>query len=844
MKKFLFILFLLTTPLLAQEPSVPLYKNSQTPLEARVQDLVSRMTLQEKVDLVSGHSPRTVKNARLCIPELIKTDGPLGPNCRGRATNYSAMINLAATFDVNLMEKVAENIGEEVRILGRNWLLGPCVNIARVPNGGRTFEGFGEDPFLASRMTVVYVRGVQSKRVVACVKHFVANNQELGRGHVDARVSERALREIYFPAFKAAVKEAGCWSVMGAYNKINGTYACENKYLLRDVLKNEWGFRGFVVTDWGAAHSTVQMANAGLDLEMPFPKYYGEKLLKAVQAGKVSEKVLNDKVSRILRAMFWAGLFDESVRDYGGHDDTPARRALALQAARESIILLKNERHFLPLKKTAFRRIAIIGPNGDVARMCGGGSGALNGNVNISPLEGIRKKVGTHATVAFARGIPPKRTRLPILGPEFYRLPNGKPGVRAEYFDNKELRGKPVLTRVEKAIDFNWGYGGKRQPGTPGSPAPGIVPLDHWSARWTGLLRSPGEGWYDIGLKSDNGVRLDLDGQKVLDGWYNRDAGKFKIARFKFRKNKWYKLRVEYYENVGSAQCKLGAAPYLAKDYFKEAVTLAKKSDLAILCMGLNPRMESEDTDRDSLALPAAQERLIRAVVKVNPRSVVVLYNATPILMNRWLASVPAVVEALYPGQEGGTALADILFGDVCPSGRLPITFPRRWEDTPVHDTYPNPDVAIYKEGIFVGYRYYDKHHIAPLFPFGYGLSYTTFAYNHLKIEPKKITAKDTVTVQVDVKNTGPVAGDEVVQLYLHDVRASLPREVKALKGFARVHLKPGESQTVHFKLDRSHLAYYNPTLKKWVAESGAFEVWVGHSSRDIRLKGRFEMVP
>ena len=329
-----------------------------------------------------------------------------------------------------------------------------------------------------------------------------------------------------------------------------------------------------------------------------------------------------------------------------------------------------------------------------------------------------------------------------------------------------------------------------------------------------------------------------------MDGWYNRDAGKFKIARFKFRKNKWYKLRVEYYENVGSAQCKLGAAPYLAKDYFKEAVTLAKKSDLAILCMGLNPRMESEDTDRDSLALPAAQERLIREVVKVNPRSVVVLYNATPILMNRWLASVPAVVEAFYPGQEGGTALADILFGDVCPSGRLPITFPRRWEDTPVHDTYPNPDVAIYKEGIFVGYRYYDKHHIAPLFPFGYGLSYTTFAYDHLKIEPKKITAKDTVTVQVQVKNTGPVAGDEVVQLYLHDVRASLPREVKALKGFARVYLKPGESKTVRFKLDRSHLAYYNPTLKKWVAEPGAFEVWVGHSSRDIRLKGRFEMMP
>jgi beta-glucosidase len=629
---------------------------------------------------------------------------------------------------------------------------------------------------------------------------------------------------------------------MGAYNKVNGTYACENKHLLTDVLKNEWGFRGFVVTDWGAAHSTVKMANSGLDLEMPFPKYYGDKLLQAVQSGQVSEKVLNDKVSRILRAQFWAGLFDESVLDYGGHDDTPARRALALQAARESIVLLKNDRHFLPLKKDAFRKIAVIGPNGNVARMYGGGSGALNGNEAISPLEGIRQKVGNQVTVAFARGIPPKRTQLPIVGASFYRLPDGKPGVYAEYFNNKELKGQPVLTRVEKAIDFNWGYGGKRQPGTPGSPAPGVVNLDHWSARWTGLFRSPGEGWYDIGLKSDNGVRLYLNGEKILDAWTNRDAGKFKITRFHFRKNKWYKLRVDYYENVGSAQCKLGLAPYKARDYFNEAVALAKQSDLAVLCMGLNPRLESEDTDRDSLPLPARQERLIREVAQVNPNSLVVLYNATPILMNRWIDRVPAIVEAFYPGQEGGTALADILFGDVNPSGRLPITFPKRWADTPVHDTYPNPDVAVYKEGIFVGYRYYDKHRIEPLFPFGYGLSYTTFAYSQLHIQPAKISTKDTLTVCFDVTNTGKMAGDEVTQVYIHDVKAHLPREVKALKGLARVYLKPGERKTVCLKLSRLHLAYYDPSLKQWVAEPGRFEVWIGHSSRDIRLKGTFEL--
>ena len=838
--RILLFVLLSAAAVLGQIEQIPIYKNKQMPIEARVQDLLNRMTLEEKVNLLSGHSPRTLGNPRLCIPELIKSDGPLGPNCRGRANNYSAMINLAATFDTDLMQKVAENIGEEVRILGRNWLLGPCVNIARVPNGGRTFEGFGEDPYLASRMTVAYVKGVQSKRVVACVKHFVANNQELGRGHVDARVSERALREIYLPAFKAAVRDAGCLSVMGAYNRVNGEYACENQHLLTEVLKKEWGFKGFVVTDWGAAHSTVKMANAGLDLEMPFPKFYGKNLLKAVRNGDVSEATLNDKVRRILRAMFWASLFDESADAYGGLDDTPDRRALALRAARESIVLLKNAHHFLPFHQNQFKSIAVIGPNGDVAQMAGGGSGYLKGIYGVSPLKGIRKKVGHSIQVSFARGIRPVSTELPILSARYYRLPDGRPGVYAEYFNNKELRGKPALTRIEKAIDFNWGFGGARQPGSPGSPAPGIIQLDHWSARWTGQLRSPGQGWYYIGLKADNGVRLYLDGKKVLDAWSNQDAGKFKIAKYKFQKGRWYRLRVEFYENIGSARCKLGVKPYPEKDFFQEAIQLAKRSDAVVLCMGLNPTLEGEGHDRDSLALPAIQEKLIRRISEVNKNSVVVLFSGTPILMNRWMASVPAIVEAFYPGEEGGNALADILFGDVNPSGRLPVTFPRRWQDTPVHDTYPNPDVAVYKEGIFVGYRYYDQYGIEPLFPFGYGLSYTKFVYSRLDIRPRNMTTGDTVEVSFEVKNSGKMAGEDVVQLYLHDVKSSLPREVKALKGFARVQLKPGEKKIIRLPLVRSQLTFYNPTLKKWMAEPGKFEVWIGRSSRDIRLKGSF----
>ncbi len=837
---FLFFGFTLGIAL-SEESSVPVYKNKNAPVEARVKDLLSRMTLKEKVDLVSGIGFATKKNSRLCIPHLVMTDGPLGPHARGHANNYSAMINLAATFDVPLMAKVAENIGEEVRILGRNMLLGPCINIARVPQGGRTFEGFGEDPYLVSQMAVAYVKGVQSKKVVTCTKHYVANNQEWNRGEVSVELTERALREIYLPAFKAVVQKAGGWTIMGAYNRVRGTYSCENRYLLTDILKKEWGFRGVVLTDWGASHSTVKMANAGLDLEMPTGKYYGEKLLQAIRKGKVSEETLNDKVRRILRVIFQAGLFDESIMAYGGFDDTPARRALALRVARESIVLLKNDNHFLPLNKKAVHSIAVVGPNGNVARMFAGGSGSLHGNYRVSPLEGIRKEVGQRVKVSFTPGLRKKPTQLPIVGPEFYRLPNGKPGIFAEYFNNREQKGKPVLKRVEKAIDFDWGYGGERDPSHPGSPAPGIVNLDKWSARWTGKFRSPGDGWYYIGLKSDNGVRLYLDGQKIIDAWIDSKPGKFKITKFKFQKNKLYDLRVDFYENIGSCQCKLGVARYRKVNFLQQAIDLAKKSDVAILCMGLNPEMEGEGADRDSLPLPSAQERLIREVARANKNSVVVLNNATPIFMNRWLGAVPAVVEALYPGQEGGTALADILFGKISPSGRLPITFPRRWEDTPVHDSYPGKrEVARYKEGILVGYRYYDAKKIQPLFPFGYGLSYTSFAYKNLTISPEQIGLQDTVTVRFEVTNTGKMAGDEVAQLYLRDVKASVLREPKALKGFARIRLKPGESKTISLKLARSSLAFYSPKRKKWVAEPGWFEVLIGSSSRDIRLKGRF----
>jgi beta-glucosidase len=835
------MLILIPIMLIAQTNELPIYQDSQEPIEKRIEDLLSRMTLEEKVDLVGGAGFKTKKNIRLSIPELIMTDGPLGPNAKGRSTNYSATINLAATFDTDLMRIIAENMGEETRILGRNMFLAPMINIVRTPFGGRTFELFSEDPYLTSRMTVDYVKGVQSKRVATCTKVITANNQEWNRFDVNVRVDERALREIYLPAIKAAVKEADTWTIMAAYNMVNGHYACENKYLLNDILKEEWGFTGAVVTDWGGARSTVKMAHSGMDLEMPTGRYYGQRLLNAIKGGQVKEKVLDDKVRRILRVMYKAGLFDESIDSYGGHSDTPQRRVLALSAARKSIVLLKNHNKFLPLDKNKIKSIAVIGPNGDLARMKGAGSGALDGHYGISPFQGIKEKVGDKANVKFERGFPEKKYDLPIASPDYYLLEDGNRGIQAEYYNNRDLEGEPVLSRIETGIDYDWGYGGERDPENPGSPKPGVVNLDKWSARWSGKLKSPGEGWYEVGLQSDNGVRLYIDGKKVLDYWIDSRPGDFKTIRYKFELGRIYDLQVEFYENIGSCLCRFGFAKYNPGNMMDDALELAKKSDIVVLCLGFNEEWEGEAIDRDELTLPEDQLNLLDRVLEVNKKVLIVLNNATPILMSDWIDDVPCIIEAFYPGQEGGHALADIIFGDVSPSGKLPITFPKRWQDSPVYETYPGTkELADYKEGIFVGYRHFDTYNIESLFPFGYGLSYTTFEYSDLKISPTKVTQEDTVIVKVKIKNTGEISGDEIVQLYIRDVHASVEREFKSLRGFIRVSLDPGENKTVVFKVKKTDLSFYDVNKRKWIAEPGGFEVLVGSSSRDIRLKGEF----
>ena len=850
---------------------LPLYKRADVPVEQRVDDLLKRMTPDEKLEMIHGKDiqegggkveagttptriiravnflSRTSANKRLCIPQLVMTDGPLGPNGKNGSTNYSATINFAATFDDSLVNVVARQIGAAVRDLGYNMLLGPCINIARTPYGGRTFEGFGEDPFLVSRMAVAYVKGVQSQQVVTCTKHYILNNQEWNRMSSDAWTDERTLREIYLPAFKAVVQKAGGLTIMTAYNQAFGHYCAENKHLIRDILKDEYGFTGAVVSDWGGVHSTLPTLEAGLDLEMPTGRFLGrDSVMPLLEKGIIKESLIDGKVRRILRVMFRAGLFDEGVTGYGGQAYTQERRDLALTMAEKSIVLLKNEGNFLPLDKKKYKKIVVIGPNAGPSPVCGGGSGGNDGYFPVSLLQGIKNEYGACADIKYERGIPVARSELPVVPGSLLLLPEkmgNEHGVWAEYFNNRDVAGKPALTRKEKDINFDWGYGGFRNPDQPGSPDPKIIRTDRWSARWTGRLISPGDGWYDIGCKSDNGVRIYLDGKLIVDAWTDQAPGRFKIAQYKFEKGRIYDLKIEFYENWGSCRCILGMDRFSPGKSSEKAVALAKEADVVIMGMGLNKDMEGEAKDRDRLNLPKAQEDLIKAVSAANKNTVVVLYGATPILMDHWLNKVPAIIDGLYPGERGGDALAHIIFGDVNPSGKLPLTFPERWEDSPVHQTYPGPrDSVFYTEGIYIGYRGFDKNHVKPLFPFGYGLSYTTFAFSDLSLDKKKMNRSDTLTVKLKVTNTGNRAGDEVVQLYIHEVKCRVPRELKALKGFKRVSLKPGQTKTVTFSIDKSALAYYNVKKHAWTVDPGMFEVWIGDSSENILLKDDFKI--
>ncbi len=801
-------------------------------VEKRAESLLRSMTLEQKIELIGGvNTFFTQSFPSLGIPSLKMSDGPLGVHDYGPTTAYPAGIALAASWDVDMAERVGTAMGSDARSRGVHFILGPGVNIYRAPMNGRNFEYFGEDPFLASRMAVSVIEGIQEQGVIATVKHFTANNEEYGRLEISSDVDERTLREIYLPAFEAAVKEAGVGAVMDAYNPVNGVFMTQNGHLNNEILKKEWGFRGILMSDWGATHDTIGAANGGLDLEMPSAAYmHKDEILPAVREGKVSEATIDDKALRILRTAIQFGYFDRPQTDPSIPLLDQAARKVALEEAREGMVLLKNTGAILPLDKSKVKTVAVIGPDAYPAVIGGGGSSLTQPFNSVSYLEGISNYLGVNARVLYAVDVPPL-DRI-FQNSEFLTAPGGPVGLKGEYFNNENLEGPPALVRTDQRVNFHWGDGSYAA----------NAPVDHFSARWTGYFVPSVSGAYSFYTNSDDGVRLYLDDDQVIDDW-QRHVETVNSGVRRLEAGRPYKVRLEYFERVGAATVSFGVS--LAElSIGQETMALAEKADVVILCVGFGPATEGEGSDR-TFQLPPGQDELIRRIVSVNKNTIVVLTAGGNVDMNRWIDLVPGLIHAWYPGQEGGTALAQILFGDYSPSGKLPASFERRWEDNATfHSYYPvKGDKKVqYSEGVFVGYRHFDRASVKPRFAFGYGLSYTTFSYSNLSIVPAE-EGNDVVAVSFDVTNTGERQGAEVAELYVGDNHATLPRPVKELKGFARMNLKPGEMRRATIRLNRRAFSFFDVNAKDWVAEPGEFQILIGSSSADIRLKGSFRLL-
>ncbi|MFW9950878.1 MAG: beta-glucosidase, partial [Candidatus Thorarchaeota archaeon] len=636
------------------------------------------ISLEERIKLCAGRRTWSIPQIkRLGIKAFVMYDGPHGvrPSYKGdiKATYFPSAICRAATWNPELSHQFGISLAEEVRAVGAHMILAPGINIQRTPMCGRTFEYQTEDPYLNKILAVAVVKGIQSQKIAACVKHFICNNQETNRFIVSSEVSKRALEEIYFPAFKATVREADAWAFMSCYNKVNGIFGSEHYNLLRETLINNWGFRGFVVSDWNATHftNTKDMITAGLSLEMPTPqKYRKRKLLELYEKGELNMDYFNDNVKRILRVMFLVGLFDNENAIPKGKINNKEHQKLALDIAQEGIVLLKNEKNILPLDINKIKNLAVIGPNKSFITSLKGGS-----SVNFPPYE--------------------------------------------------------------------------------------ITPL-----------------------------------QAI------EDRCKDKIA----------------------------------------IVNNPSEAEFTILFVGLNhePGMDCEGEDKKYFGLPKEQVNLIKRTIKENPNTIVILISGSPISMDNWIKDIPALIEAWYGGMEAGTAIANIIFGDINPSGKLPITFPKTLSDSPAHissRTFPGNDKVYYEEGIFVGYRYFDTKNIEPLFPFGHGLSYTTFRYENIRLDKTNPSRNGNLIISVDILNDGQREGSEIVQLYIQDVHSSIERPLKELKGFKKVKLKPREKKTITFKLSSEDLSYYHEVSKSWITEEGEFNILIGASSRDIRLQ-------
>jgi len=786
------------------------------------------MTLEEKIDLLGGVDGFFIRAVpRLKLPRFKMADGPIGVRNFGPATAMAAGIGLTATWNPVLAERVGTEIGRDARAKGVHFMLGPGVNISRAPMNGRNFEYFGEDPFLASKVAVGYIKGIQSQGVSATIKHYLGNNSEFDRHNTESVIDERTLREIYAPVFEAAVKDAHVGAVMNSYNLTNGAHMSQNKYLLTDVLKNDWGFQGVVMSDWGGTYDGIEAANAGEDLEMPAPDHMNRKILMpAIEQGKVSVATIDDKVRRILRTAVRFGWLDREQTDWSIPRYNQQGRQVALNAAGESLVLLKNQSELLPLTKSKTKSILVVGPDAYPAVPVGGGSARVEPFSAVSYLEGLSNYLGTNAQVYYARGLPTfaESSEATVFSTA---ATNGQQGVNAEYFTNPDLQGPSALSRVERRMNY---VAGSRL----------VIPPDTASCRWTGYYVPQSAGSHDLFVhttgENSGAYRVLVDDKLVLDSWTDNKA-LVSYVTLPLDQSP-HKVVLEHKGRAGRLWLGIVRQGQFVSPGAK---TLATKADVVVVAAGFDQESESEGADR-TFSLPPGQDELIKEMAAANKNTIVVVTSGGSVDMNAWVDRVPAIIEAWYPGQQGGTALAEVLFGDVNPSGRLPVSFERRWEDNPVHDSYyaeKGTRRIIYKEGVFVGYRGYEHANVKPLFAFGSGLSYTTFKYANLTI---KQASAGTFDVSFDVKNTGAREGADVAQIYVGSPQAKLPRPAKELKGFSKVFLRQGESKRVTITLEPRSFTYYDTDSKQWRADAGQFDVLVGRSSDQIELRGKIDL--
>lgn len=800
-----------------------------------INKLIQDLTLREKISLMSGfNSWYTNKIDRLGIPSIKMSDGPNGvrgdSNSGKSSACFPCAISIGSTWDMDLINQLGIALGEEAKVKDVDVLLGPTINIHRHPLGGRHFESFSEDPFLTGKIATEYVKGVQSQDVAACLKHFIGNDTEYERHLVSSNIDEKTLREIYLLPFEMGIKEGNAQVVMSAYNKLNNIYCSSHKELLIDILKDEWGFDGYVVSDWGAALETEENAKGGLDLEMPGPgNVWGDQLFAAVSEGKVEEELIDDKVRRILNIANFSKRFENPTNKPEQSNNSEEHRKLLKKAAASGMVLLKNN-DLLPLKSSV-KNLAIIGPNAKEAQIIGGGSASLKPHYQAHPLEAFQNKLGDHTNISYAKGCHTHKF-LPRVNEGFM---DDKEGFLVEYFEGSNF-DENLLVQEHLIGNKFWVFEGFAKDVIAKFERPDI------SVRFSCAYTPDISGQHEFEIFGIGKARLFIDGEELIDNWTETSPGEAffsfssdsKRALVNLIEGTTYQLEIRYKFEGNFPAIYIGCQAPDKVNLFDEALEVASAADQVILIVGTNSDWETEGNDRSDFNLPVNQNHLIEEVLRVNPNTLVVLNTGSPVKMP-WADKAEAIMQTWFAGQEFGNALVDIITGEINPSGRLPTSFPKNIEDTPAFNSYPGKDLQMnYDEKLLVGYRWYDKKNIKTLFPFGHGLSYTNFEYSDLEVD---VRATNMASCKFSVRNTGQVAGIETAQCYVSFKTIDDSEPEKTLQGFSKIALNPNDESSIEINLNSRNFSSWNVAKRSWEVRAGSYEILIGSSAENILLQ-------